>query len=72
MANSTPDPEEALTVSQLEARLPEFESAIRAQGLREKTIASYVGYTRFFLRWLAADGTPERWVVRVASFISAD
>jgi hypothetical protein len=46
----------------LEARLPEFETAIRAQGLREKTIASYVGYTRFFLRWVAADGTPERWV----------
>jgi hypothetical protein len=44
--------------------LPEFESAIRAQGLRENTIASYVGNTRFFLRWLAADGTPERWVAQ--------
>ena len=72
MADPSPARREALTVAQLEARLPEFESAIRAQGLREKTIASYVGYTRFFLRWLAADGTPERWVVRVASFISAD
>jgi hypothetical protein len=64
VADPSPARREALTVAQLEARLPEFESAIRAQGLREKTIASYVGYTRFFLRWLAADGTPERWVAR--------
>src|ERR1035441_6371705 len=48
----------------MEARLPEFERAIRGQGLREKTIAAYVGNTRFFLRWLAADGTPERWVAQ--------
>jgi len=64
VADPSPARREALTVAQLEARLPEFESAIRAQGLREKTIASYVGYTRFFLRWLAADGTPERWVAQ--------
>ena len=64
VADPSPARREALTVAQLEARLPEFESAIRTQGLREKTIASYVGYTRFFLRWLAADGTPERWVAQ--------
>ena len=64
MPDPSPARRETLTVAQLEARLPEFESAIRAQGLREKTIASYVGYTRFFLRWLAADGTPERWVAQ--------
>jgi hypothetical protein len=64
MSDHSPAHGEALTVAQLEARLPAFERAIRAQGLREKTIASYVGYTRFFLRWLAADGTPERWVAQ--------
>jgi hypothetical protein len=64
VVDPSPARREALTVAQLEARLPEFESAIRAQGLRDKTIASYVGYTRFFLRWLAADGTPERWVAQ--------
>jgi hypothetical protein len=64
VADPPPGRSEALTVDQLEDRLPDFESAIRAQGLREKTIASYVGYTRFFLRWLAADGTPERWVAQ--------
>ena len=62
MADPSALPRDAPTLAQLEARLPEFETAIRAQGLREKTIASYVGYTRFFLRWVAADGTPERWV----------
>jgi type II secretory pathway predicted ATPase ExeA len=64
VADPTPARREALTVAQLEARLPEFESAIRGQGLRESTIESYVACTRFFLRWLAADGTPERWVAQ--------
>jgi hypothetical protein len=64
VADPQPARPEALTVAQLEARLPEFESAIRGQGLRESTIESYVACTRFFLRWLAADGTPERWVAQ--------
>ena len=64
MANPTRDPEEALTASQLEAKLPAFEAAIREQGLKASTIESYMGCTRFFIRWLAADGTPERWVAQ--------
>ena len=64
MTDPTPARREALTIAQLEARLPEFESAIRGQGLREKTVDTYVSYIRFFLRWLAADGTPERWVAQ--------
>src|ERR1019366_8219892 len=64
VADPTPARREALTIAQLEARLPEFESAIRGQGLREKTVDTYVSYIRFFLRWLAADGTPERWVAQ--------
>lgn len=64
MANPTRDPEETLTASQLEAKLPAFEAAIREQGLKASTIESYMGCTRFFIRWLAADGTPERWVAQ--------
>jgi hypothetical protein len=64
VSDHSPAHGEALTVAQLEARLPAFERAIRGQGLQDSTVVSYVACTRFFLRWLAADGNPERWVAQ--------
>jgi hypothetical protein len=46
------------TSQQLWQALEEFKRELRAAGLRDNTVDTYVGRTTTFLRWLAGDYTP--------------
>ena len=51
---------ESWTINDLTADLEVFEKELRAAGLKENTVAMYVGRTRAFLRWLAGQYKPRR------------
>jgi hypothetical protein len=59
-----PAPGDDLTASGLEAKLPDFEAAVRSRGLSKSTTAAYVGGVRFFVRWLSAGESAVRPVAR--------
>ena len=46
------------TSDELRDELERFEAELRAAGLRETSIQTYVDRTRRFLRWLDGDYTP--------------
>ena len=46
------------TVAQLHELLGEFEEELRAAGLEEKTIRTYVDRSTYFVRWLHNDYHP--------------
>ena len=50
---------ESWTIDELHEQLDAFEVALRDAGLREKSVATYVGRSRYFVRWLAGDYVPE-------------
>ncbi|WP_421740308.1 hypothetical protein [Cellulomonas sp.] len=41
------------TLDELRAELARFERALRAAGKADNTVATYVGRSEIFLRWLA-------------------
>ena len=43
------------TIAELEDELMRFENAARAAGLAENSVQTYVGRSRYFVRWLAGD-----------------
>lgn len=43
------------TLTELYEELDRFESAARRVGLSESSVQTYVGRSRFFVRWLAGD-----------------
>ena len=44
---------------ELLAELRRFEAELRAAGLREQTVQTYVGRAGTFIRWLAGDYAPQ-------------
>lgn len=50
--------QDSWTLSDLRAKLREWEAELRAAGYPESTISTYVGRTEIFLRWLAGDSNP--------------
>jgi hypothetical protein len=46
------------TLEDLWKELRAFEAELKQAGLRPSSIATYVGRTEFFLRWLAGDYHP--------------
>jgi hypothetical protein len=60
---STPDDhalarERHWTLAELQAELRRFEADLRAAGLKENSVATYVGRTQYFLSWLVGEYTP--------------
>jgi hypothetical protein len=60
---STPDDhahpgERHWTLAELQAELRRFEADLRAAGLKENSVATYVGRTQYFLSWLIGEYTP--------------
>ncbi|MDP9235092.1 MAG: hypothetical protein M3P01_11180, partial [Actinomycetota bacterium] len=45
-------PRDAWSLDELFAELRRFEAELRAEGLREYTVSTYVGRAKTFLRWL--------------------
>ena len=50
--------QESWTLDELHAELERWELELRLQGKAENTIATYIGRTETFLRWLAGDYHP--------------
>lgn len=50
--------EEAYTVEELLNELSRFETELRAAGLAENTIRTYVDRSTYFVRWLSGDYEP--------------
>lgn len=46
------------TVEELQAELERFKEELRAAGLRESTVFSYMNGSSMFVRWLAGDYMP--------------
>ncbi len=46
------------TVTELHELLSEFEEELRAAGLEEKTVRTYVDRSTYFIRWLDGDYHP--------------
>lgn len=46
------------TLDDLHRELRRFEAELRAAEIEESSIATYVGRSEIFLRWLAGDYTP--------------
>jgi hypothetical protein len=60
---STPDDhappgEPSWTLAELQAELRRFEADLRAAGLKENSVATYVGRTQYFLSWLVGEYRP--------------
>jgi hypothetical protein len=51
---------QTLTVDDLHAELARFRHELRAGGLKEGTVHSYVSGSSFFVRWLAGEYMPGR------------
>lgn len=47
------------TINELHDQLDAFEAALREAGLKEKSVQTYVGRSRYFVRWLDGDYAPE-------------
>lgn len=47
------------TIEDLYEQLDEFEAELRRAGLKEPSVATYVGRSRNFVRWLDGDYVPE-------------
>lgn len=50
--------DQPLTPSELRAQLDRFRHELRAAGLRESTVQSYLAGSSLFVRWLAGDYVP--------------
>jgi hypothetical protein len=46
------------TVADLRRELARFEAELRAAGLSENSVQTYVGRSAYFVRWLAGDYVP--------------
>lgn len=49
---------ESWTLAELDAELERWEGELRRSGKAENTIATYVGRSEAFVRWLAGDYHP--------------
>jgi hypothetical protein len=58
MAEGTAVSERSWSGSELLAELRRFEAELRAAGLREHTVGTYVGRSETFVRWLRGEYTP--------------
>ena len=47
------------TIEDLYEQLDAFEADLRRAGLKEASVATYVGRSRYFVRWLGGDYVPE-------------
>jgi hypothetical protein len=52
------EPATVWTVDELRDELQRFESELRAAGLADASVRTYVGRSETFVRWLAGDYTP--------------
>jgi hypothetical protein len=50
--------ERRYTLGELSAELRRFEADLKAAGLRSASIETYIGRSKYFLRWLAGDYNP--------------
>ena len=50
--------EKRWSADELERELTRFEAELRRAELRESSVATYVGRTSFFIRWLKGDYEP--------------
>ena len=46
------------TIAELRSELARFEAELRAAGLSENSVQTYVGRSQYFVRWLAGDYVP--------------
>lgn len=46
------------TTAELDRELDRFEAELRAAGLAENSVRTYVDRSRYFVRWLAGDYAP--------------
>jgi hypothetical protein len=46
------------TMAELQDELRRFEADLRAAGLKENSVATYVGRSQYFLSWLVGEYTP--------------
>jgi hypothetical protein len=51
--------EDCWTIGQLHELLDEFESELKRAGLKPNSVDTYVGRSRYFLRWLTGDFQPQ-------------
>jgi hypothetical protein len=45
-------------MAELQDELRRFEADLRAAGLKENSVATYVGRSQYFLSWLVGEYTP--------------
>lgn len=50
---------DAWTIEELYEGLDAFEADLRQAGLKDASVETYVGRTRFFVRWLDGDYVPQ-------------
>jgi hypothetical protein len=48
------------TIADLRVELARFEAELRASGMKENSVKTYVGRSQYFVRWLAGEYVPGR------------
>jgi hypothetical protein len=51
---------QSYTIADLRRELARFEAELRAAGLAENSVRTYVGRSEYFVRWLAGEYVPGR------------